>query len=484
MCRLSLPLLVAAIVAAGSVPSSAEGPATGRLVEAVACASDPEQTYTLYLPEGYDPASKWPALVVMDPRGRSVLAAELFREAASDLGWIVVSSDGTRSDSGMEPNRRAVNALWPEIHDRYAADPDRIYLAGFSGTVYVAFLIAKETGSVAGIIGAGGRFFEDAVDGHRAAVFGAAGDTDFNFLEMRALQAGLVERGVPARLEIFEGGHSWMPPDIARQAVEWMEVQAMKRGLRNRDDALVEQAYRGDLDAAERLEGSARPLGAMRRYAAIARDYAGLRDVEAASRRAAELERDPEVVRALKAERRWEDFELRSVRRMNAAIDELIATDPAPAPGRLARELEIDDLKRRAERPGVEGVTARRVLNHVFTTTSFYLTRDLLAQGRPGHAAAVLAVATEIRPDSPVVWYNLACALALAGRTELSLDALEHAIATGFGDAALLASDADLASVRGTDRYGEIVAAVGGLDADAAQSLDREPGADGRDADR
>jgi predicted Zn-dependent protease len=168
---------------------------------------------------------------------------------------------------------------------------------------------------------------------------------------------------------------------------------------------------------------------------------------------------------------------------MNVAIDELIGTDPAPAPGRLARELEIEDLKRRASRPGVEGVTARRVLNHVFTTTSFYLTRDLLAQGRPSHAAATLAVATEIRPDSPVVWYNLACALALAGRTEPSLDALEEAIARGFDNAALLASDADLESVRGSERYREIVTAVGGSDADKGEAGDGRREASGRDAD-
>lgn len=457
-----LVLLMATATSAGAQPQGAEfDPVTGLLVEGVSCTADPGQTYTLFLPDDYDPSRRWPVLVVMDPRGRSVLAAEPFRDVAAELGWIIISSDDTRSDSGMEPNRRAVNALWPEIHHRYAIDPQRIYLAGFSGTVYVAFLIGRETGEIAGIIGAGGRYIEEALEGNRAAVFGAAGDTDFNFQEMRALHARLTDMGTPNRLEIFDGAHSWMPPPMARRAVEWMELDAMRRGLRARDDDLIERFYEQDLEAARRLEATGDELDAKRRYEAIAADYAGLRDAGEAAGKAAAYEKDRDVARALKAERRWQDFERRSVARMNGAIDALVGSDVAPPPGQLARQLELDDLERRAERPGIEGVTARRVLNHIFTTTSFYLTRDLLAQGRPGHAAAALEVATEIRPDSPVVWYNRACALALAGRVDASLDALERAVGTGFANGDLMASDADLDSVRDTDRFRKIQARVG-----------------------
>ncbi len=47
----------------------------GRLVQDLKCASDPTQTYSLYLPSEYDPERSWPVLLVFDPRGRSVVAA-------------------------------------------------------------------------------------------------------------------------------------------------------------------------------------------------------------------------------------------------------------------------------------------------------------------------------------------------------------------------------------------------------------------------
>lgn len=450
-----------AALALSGVAAPAEELAAGRLVEGLACAADPDQTYTLYLPDGYDPEREWPVLLVMDPRGRSRLGAELFQEAAAELGWIIVSSDGTRSDSGMEPNRLAINALWAEIHGRYSVDPRRIYLGGFSGTVSAAFLVEHETRAIAGIIGSCGRYVLEELEGNTAAVFGTAGDGDFNYQEMRALHVLLDERGVANRLEIVEGGHSWMPPALARRAVEWMELQAMRRGLRARDDDLVERLYRDDLDAAHRLEKEGDRLEAMRRYAAIVGTYEGLHEVDRAAREIEALERDPAVARALKAERRWNDFERRSVLQMNAVMNGLIGSDTPPPPGRLGRELGIDDLKRRAERSGVEGAAARRVLAHVFTTTSFYLPRDFLAGDRPGHAAAALEVAAEIEPDNFVIRYNRACALALAGRPDAALDALERAVDGGFADAELMASDPDLEGLRDTDRFRALAAKLG-----------------------
>ena len=118
--------------------------------------TDPTAHYTLYLPASYDPAGKQPLLLIFDPRGRARMAAELFREGADRYGWILVSSNDTRSDTGWEPNAKALAALWPEI-SRLAIDPRRVYATGFSGGAIVAWVLGHQTGGLAGIIGVGGR---------------------------------------------------------------------------------------------------------------------------------------------------------------------------------------------------------------------------------------------------------------------------------------------------------------------------------------
>jgi len=455
-----LALLLATARAPASAPPESIGPPVGRLVEGVACASDLTQSYALFLPDGYDAARRWPVLLVLDPRGRSVPAAELFLEPARELGWIVVSSNDTRSDAGMDPNRRAINALWPEIHQRYAIDEKRIYLAGFSGTIGVAFMVGGETGAVTGIIADGGRFIEEVYAGNRAAVFAAAGNADFNYQGMRAVHARLLEDGVPSRFESFPGGHEWMPPEVARHALEWMELQAMRRGLRERDDGLVDRLLATELAGAAALESEGRGLEAARRYRAVAADFEGLRDVAAAKARWATLEADPEVARAAALDARWTEREQRQRERINAALVRFLATEPAPPPETLAAELEVAQLERQAAGDGIEAATARRVLAHLVVNLRFYLPQELLAAHRPGHAASALGVACRIEPDNPVLWYNRACALSLAGRRSAALDALERALEAGFADAGLMRSDTDLEAVRDSDRFRALMAAV------------------------
>src|SRR5688572_11599284 len=101
--------------------------ASGTLDERVVCA-DGAHTYALYLPEGYDPDAAWPVLLVMDPRGRAVMAAEPFFAAADTYGWVVASSYDTRSDvmSGQDPNGPAVAAVLGDVQTRVPIDSDAV----------------------------------------------------------------------------------------------------------------------------------------------------------------------------------------------------------------------------------------------------------------------------------------------------------------------------------------------------------------------
>src|SRR4051812_19672814 len=84
--------------------------AKAQIVDKIATASDPEMTYAAYLPSSYSADHKSPVVFVLDPRRRGAFAAELFRDAAEQYGWIVISSNNTESDSANAPNTRAMQA--------------------------------------------------------------------------------------------------------------------------------------------------------------------------------------------------------------------------------------------------------------------------------------------------------------------------------------------------------------------------------------
>jgi predicted esterase len=417
----------------------------GELVEGLASLADPTQTYTLYLPPGYPGNRRWPALLLFDPRGRSRLAAELFLPAAAEHGWILVSSDNTRSDGPPEPNSRALQALWPEVQGRWATDPRRIYASGFSGGAILAYFLGQRTAGLAGVIAAGGRFASENYDPPiRFPCFGAAGDTDFNYADMQVVHRQLRKWGAPERFEVFHGGHRWMPPEIARLAVDWMEIQAMRSGRRSPDPALAARLFARELEAARGLEAAGDSLWALRRYDAMWSGYEGLVDTSPAFAGAERLRQDPAVLAARREEERWDAWEGPELDRLQRGLAEALA-QPRVVPRRVLERLQVPALVRRAAGEGYAAVVAERVLATMATRIGFYEVDTRLARGDLAGAQVALELTVGLRPEDAFAWYNLACLRAKAGARREALAALAEAAAHGFGRRELVASDPDLA---------------------------------------
>jgi len=423
---------------------------------------DPTARYTLYLPVGFDPSQRHPVLLIFDPRGRARLAAELFRPAADRFGWILVSSNDTRSDGEWQPNRKAIAALWPEVHYLTGADPRRLYAAGFSGGAIVAWVLAQSTHEIAGIVSVGGRLAPEVpTDRIEFVHWGAAGSWDFNLTEMRTIEELLERKGVPHRLEVFDGPHSWCPPELAEQAIAWMELQAMRRELRPVDAELVATLWDEDVGRAEALEAAGDVVAAERRWRAIADTFDGLHDNEPAIAASERLRSTREFDAEERAQRRADAADERFIRERLPLLTAMGTRDEPVTVARLRRELGIDRLLEASAGDGPDAVAARRMLHRVSTQASFYLPREFMADGRWREAETSLELAVLANPDAaPWVWYNLACAASHMGHLDRALDALAEAVERGFADADLARSDPDLEALRSSPEYGPRVSAL------------------------
>jgi hypothetical protein len=88
---------------------------------------------------------------------------------------------------------------------------------------------------------------------------------------------------------------------------------------------------------------------------------------------------------------------------------------------------------------------------------------QLLARADYARLVPTLTVAVRIKPGTPYVLYNLACAHARSGSKGAALDALAKAADAGFRDLKGLEGDPDLASIRGKKEYKELVARLAAL---------------------
>lgn len=417
-------------------------PSSAAIVEKVECVRDPTQTYALFLPPNYTEQTKHPVLFIFDPRSRGAMAAEIFRPGAERFGWIILSSNNTRSDGPDDPNTKAINAMWPEL-SRYAINPKRIYAAGFSGGGILTLLLGVSTGALAGVIDVGGRVPEElSLEKANFAHYGASGRLDFNFIEMGGVDGVFARLGLPRRLDRFDGTHGWLPQELATTAMTWLEVVGMQQKRRAIDRGLIDELYAKDL---------ARPIvrsgESLDRFEMMKRTFDGLRDTGEVDAAIERLKTGPDLKRDRDLEQREAQYEKKMLRAMVSASRALRVVEPLPPPTAIRAAYRVDEIKRDTRGPLADA--AQRVLESIFTQTSFYLPRAFFDAGDAYRAAAVLEIARDIKPKVPYVRVELARAYARTRQGAKAAAEIEAALANGLRDRESLRTDSDLRKLIG-----------------------------------
>ncbi|NTV80103.1 MAG: hypothetical protein HGA24_01585 [Candidatus Aminicenantes bacterium] len=434
--------------------------------EKVACQAEPGQSYALYLPSTFDPGRTWPILLLFDPGARGPLAVEAFRTAAETYGWVLAGSNNSRNGP-MEASVRAARAIWVDVRKRLPLDDRRVYSAGFSGGSRMASIFSPLIGrGIAGVIGCGAGLASGLklADFGASAYFGLTGLADFNYSEMKRLDRDLDASGLPHRFLFFDGGHAWPDQAACARAVAWMEITAMKLGLRSKDQAMVDAVIGKELEEARSFEDAGRPFWAVERLESAGRLAEGLTELPGLPARIEALKARREYERFLAAEkardRREDDFRAGFARAFGAVE----ANEPGggAAVGPVLREMGIGFLKKEAKAAKIaeERSLASRLLFE-FSFAAQNRGVDLFEKGDIPRAAAYFDLAIEsCEPGLPrerYLYFNRARIAALAGEKKRALELLAAAVDKGFADIDLLETAKDLDPVRGSERFREIM---------------------------
>jgi hypothetical protein len=351
-----------ALVAALASPMllSAQDLPHGVVIDPVPCLDDPSQTYALYLPTTYSADRPGAVLMGFHAGGRGRAVVETYQAAAEQYGYIVAASNNSRNGP-WAVSAAAVKAMSGDVAKRFAIDARRVYLTGLSGGARVALQVALGSTSIAGVI-ASSAGFPDSQPRQSVSfpLFATTGTADFNYVEMHQLDRKLTS---PHRLAIFDGGHTLPPAEVALEAIEWLDLQAMKSDRRPRDAVLIDRLF---AKREQQIAVAETPVEAFHRLEALTADFSGLHDTTAQLARLAELGRQPDVKKALSRERSDEDAEAR----MLTEIFELEAGLPDPehrpaAMGRLRDRLSRLAKSAAAEQDSPQRNQARRVLRAI-----------------------------------------------------------------------------------------------------------------------
>lgn len=466
MPRLLLLLLLLLPQAAPSAPPPALP--RGKIVPKVVCAAAPDRGYALYLPSSYRPDRPWPIVYAFDSRGidngRDMI--ELFKEGAERFGSVVASSADSSAVVPMEENFRSLGAMWTDTHARLAIEDRRVYGYGFSGMArFVLTAAVKAPGTIAGVISASGGY----PLAHRPSsetpfpFFAVVGEKDFNYYELLDTDARLTALGIPHRIEVYDGSHQWPSEDLVTQALGWIALHEMKRGVREKSPALVDTLWTEDLARARSLEEAGRLWRTWRIYKAMAADFEGLRDTKEIREKIAVLEATETLKRDLRErearDRRDREYLERIPRFFGAAGTEIRPDSLS----QLLSDLEVPDLKKRETSQDLEErLAAQRLLYAVYIQTGLYLPRAAMERKQWDRAILFLEVAAQVDPDSPRIPYRLATAWAGRGNRKKAIESLEKAVERKGTDLAEIEKDPAFASLREEEGYKKLIARLRG----------------------
>jgi dienelactone hydrolase len=406
---------------------------TGVVIPNVSCATQPDQSYALYLPSHYSREKQWPIIYVFDPDALGSRPTELMKDAAERYGYIVAGSNNSHNGPwkvGVE----ATQAMIQDTRARLSLDDKRIYFAGFSGGARLALVLAQQCKCVTGVfmnsagLGAGPPPAPDAA----FAVFATAGLTDFNYSEVVNMDAKLEALYYAHAFRAFDGSHYWAPASVMDEAFAWFRLMAMKDGREPRDIAFVKEQASEAEKRAKSIEAAGDLYGSWKEYRQDANTFAGFGDgadeAKEFSGCAAALEKE-KVVRD-GAKREQQDFEEQA--HLTADISGGLATLRRDSAGgsdlRTNLEQQISGLRIRAEHeknPRKVRVI-QRALGSIFIQAmeqgdNLYEAKDF------SHARIFYELGADAEPGSSWGWRVVAAARAMTGDRKGALEAIRLA---------------------------------------------------------
>ncbi|HEY4360222.1 MAG TPA: hypothetical protein VGN17_04615 [Bryobacteraceae bacterium] len=354
----------------------------GEIIDSVKCLADASESYTLYLPSEYSAEKSWNVILAFDAGGRGRRGVEAYRAAAEKYGYIVAGSNNSRNGP-WEVSMKAAAAMNADVRKRFHVNPRRVYTAGLSGGARVAMKVALEwPGQIAGVMPSSAGFPGDTVPTLAFAVFGTAGTEDFNNLELRELDRDVKS---PHRVVIFEGGHQWLSSELAVQAVEWMELQAMRTGRRPRDKALAAEILAERVADADSQKDNFQAWLILRH---VGEDFKGLADVGKLAARANALGNRQDVTDAQEQDR----AEVQREVKLNQDIMNMEMGLDGDKVARAASLLHIGNLLKdlATQANAAEDSPGRRLARR--------MVNGVIASGRAGDDPQYQAIIDEIRP--------------------------------------------------------------------------------------
>jgi dienelactone hydrolase len=433
-------------------------PQPGTIIDTVRCRVNPKFSYALYLPKNYSKTSKWPVICIFDPAARGKLAITNFSQAADKFGYILICSNQSRNGMSWNDYAEIANHLLTDAENRYSIDYNRIYTSGFSGGSRAAAFIALKNKIIAGVIACGAGFPEIAERSlPNFDYFGLVGNRDMNYLEMCGLEKKLISQGVTTDLRVFNGDHNWPSPDLLQEAVEWFELQSMKKGTKPKDHAFMASLFVKYKNRADIFLKQGNLTESARTYAFAIKDFPDQMAIPKLKEKLDSLQNTKDYQNSVLEGDKIRTQELEIQNTLMTAFQGHVLMKSLPDSLRNWWGFQIKMLRKMENsRDTLKQMMASRQLN-LLSVVCYETGRNFTGLKKFKSGVNCYLIESMILPENKNIHYLLARVYSLDNDPKNSLKSLDKAIKLGYNNRQSIEKDTAFVSLKNEKRFREVM---------------------------
>ena len=215
--------------------------------------------FSTFIPDSGSQNKKLPAILFFDPHASGMLPMEMYKSLAEEFGFILVGSNRSHNGQTINEAFEIFEKMKQEALQKYPVDASMIYVAGFSGGSRVVTAIGFKYPEIKSVIACGaGIGAVQKLPAPTFNYFGIIGNEDFNLNEMISTDRMLKRAGFNNAMVIFDGGHSWPPAEVMREAFWWLNLTSMNKKTLPSDQKIIGNALAWYKKEVNRLKNAAR----------------------------------------------------------------------------------------------------------------------------------------------------------------------------------------------------------------------------------
>ncbi len=428
----------------------------GSIIDSVPIGQNTSESYALYVPKSVRPSDPVPLVFIFDPAAHGTYGIQPFLKASETYGYVLVCSNNSKNGPN-DTNLEIANRLFQKVISDFNVDPHKMYTAGFSGGARLASTLAVVTKKIQGVVACGAGFSSDSPylpfneDFSYAAI---TGYDDMNFSELIKTKGWLNKLGISNELFIFDIGHQWPEQEQLLEAFDWLQLEAIKKGIATKDMLLLQTLYDKFYVKARKFEEGNRLLRASYEYERLLRNFNRYFQMDSIQNRYNEMlatksyGKEKKMLNQYLADEvsHWLKYQKRFKKDLEKGNTKLSWWNTEI--NKLTTSMQTEDFQKKAMfKRLLYKISAAAFETATITNTNLTLEQKILC----------FDIAIVCRPNEPYLYLKQIEFYLLKKNQEMAFDYLERLLNTGFRNFEYLNKSTLLAPLRQDPRFSQLM---------------------------